>query len=276
MWFSQLAVRAAPGIIRVAGFFQTFDTHGYPKTTEIGTSSTNHTRRVILDYDFNPATLNLLSRTKRTDNGSTTVASETFTYDPLDRLTGWDVTVGSQTQNYHLNYANNGNITQKSDMGVYQYYSDKPNAVTNVSNLRGSRVNTYENNIQYTPFNKISSINIMQSGYEFGLYTMTYGPDDQRRKSNHYDYVDNIFTHTIYSGLYEERSTGEQLHYIPTPAGIGAVLVTHKNIPSQKDFYYLYNDHLGSLIAATKRGSTVLEEFSYDPWGKKTQPQQLE
>ena len=54
-------------------------------------------------------------------------------------------------------------------------------------------------------------------------------------------------------------------NYIPTPAGIGAVLVTHKNIPSQKDFYYLYNDHLGSLIAATKRGSTVLQEFSYDP-----------
>jgi RHS repeat-associated protein len=58
-------------------------------------------------------------------------------------------------------------------------------------------------------------------------------------------------------------------HYIPTPAGIGAVLVTHKNIPSQKDFYYLYNDHLGSLIAATKRGSTVLQEFSYDPWGRR-------
>jgi hypothetical protein len=27
-----------------------------------------------------------------------------------------------------------------------------------------------------------------------------------------------------------------------------------------------------SLIAATKRGSTVLEEFSYDPWGRRRNP----
>ncbi|MFN3557405.1 MAG: RHS repeat domain-containing protein [Bacteroidales bacterium] len=49
-------------------------------------------------------------------------------------------------------------------------------------------------------------------------------------------------------------------------------MVTNRHTLLQKDFHYLYHDHLGSLIAATKRGSTVLEEFSYDPWGRRRNP----
>jgi RHS repeat-associated protein len=36
-----------------------------------------------------------------------------------------------------------------------------------------------------------------------------------------------------------------------------------------RDKYYLYNDYQGSLIAVQKKGSTTLEQMSYDPWGRR-------
>jgi RHS repeat-associated protein len=254
--------------------YQTFDNHGYLKTTEIGTSQSNHTRQVILDYNFNASTLNLTSRTKRINNGGTTVASETFTYDPLDRLTRWNVTVGTNTEGYTLSYANNGNITHKSDLGLYQYQTSKPNAVAAVNNLQGSSINTRENEIIYNSFNKTAKIKMFQANYEVLNYDITYGPDDQRRKTRSYHPENGGGNTTIYvnGGLYEERTNGDRLHYIATPAGTSALVVTNKFNTAQKDIYYLYNDHLGSLIAATKRGSGVLEEFSYDPWGRRRNP----
>jgi hypothetical protein len=42
---------------------------------------------------------------------------------------------------------------------------------------------------------------------------------------------------------------------------------------SQEYIYYFYNDHLGSLIAVQKQGTTALAaEFSYDPWGRRRNP----
>jgi len=62
--------------------------------------------------------------------------------------------------------------------------------------------------------------------------------------------------------LFEERSDGQRLYHIKTPAGISALIVTNKNNTTQRDIYYLYNDYQGSLIAAQKKGSTTLTQFS--------------
>ena len=130
-----------------------------------------------------------------------------------------------------------------------------------------------QNTIEYTEFNKVTRLQLYHTVIPTHTYDITYGPDDQRRKtSNQIVFGDEKTTIFVNGGLYEERCNGEMLHYIATPAGLSAVVVTHKIDPSKKDIYYLYNDHLGSLIAATQRGSTVLEEFSYDPWGRRRNP----
>jgi len=42
--------------------------------------------------------------------------------------------------------------------------------------------------------------------------------------------------------------------------GISALVVTNKYDSGKKDIYYLYNDHLGSLIAAIRPGSDKSEQ----------------
>jgi hypothetical protein len=253
-------------------FFQDFNTYGYPTATSIGFSSSNHNKEVTIAYDINPVTLNMNNRKKFYDyDGSRNLQfTETFTYDPLDRLTQWQVTnnTTNTTNTYTVNFANNGNITQKSDMGIYAYSSDKPNAVINVSNLEGESHTVTDNLIQYTLFNKTASMQRVNGVDPVSTYDITYGPDDQRRKSHYYTAA-GYSTTTIYSGLFEERSNGERLYHISTPAGIAALVVTNKNNTTQRDIYYLYNDYQGSLIGVQKKGTTSLEQFSYDPWGRR-------
>ena len=71
-------------------------------------------------------------------------------------------------------------------------------------------------------------------------------------------------------GLYEVLPDGRALNYIPTPNGIGAVVVTRGSLV--KEIYYLYRDHLGSLIAVENQSGTMYSEFSYDPWGRRRNP----
>ncbi len=59
------------------------------------------------------------------------------------------------------------------------------------------------------------------------------------------------------------------LHYIATPDGISAVLVTNG---SNRNMYYLYNDNQGSLIAVADANGVKKAEFSYDPWGRRRDP----
>ena len=65
-------------------------------------------------YDFDPQRGNLLSRTDSTRN-----LTETFGYDPLNRLSSMD--------SRQISYANNGNITQMPGVGTIEYgNSGKP------------------------------------------------------------------------------------------------------------------------------------------------------
>jgi RHS repeat-associated protein len=251
-------------------FFQGFDSRGYPASTAIGYSSTNHNKDVTITYQIDPITLNMRERRKYSNNGATLLFTESFTYDPLDRLTQWKVTnSGGVSNTYTVSFINNGNIAQKSDMGLYSYSSQKPNAVVSISSLSGQAHTVADNEIFYTPFNKTSELKNFQTGQLVSSYNITYGPDDQRRKSHEYSSDGGSGTTTIYSGLFEERSNGDRLYHISSPVGIAALVVTNKHNASKRDIYYLYNDYQGSLIAVQKKGSTTLEQMSYDPWGRR-------
>jgi hypothetical protein len=93
-----------------------------------------------------------------------------------------------------------------------------------------------DNQIAYNLFNKASSLQLIQDSQSISSYEITYGPDDQRRKSYEYSAVGGINTTTIYSGLFEERSNGDRLYHINSPAGIAALVVTNNTIRAREIF----------------------------------------
>jgi RHS repeat-associated protein len=223
------------------------------------------TNRIKYDYTFVPASGMLSQRSKQYLQNPAAIYTDAFTYDNLYRLTGWTVSQPNQANvAYSMDYSNNGNLVQKSDIGFYDYASAQPHAVSSVSQLSGDAFSTKYNKITYNSFNSVAKAELSATDIDpvTNTYTLTYGPDNQRRISN------SDGAETIYVGLYEVRSNGDRLHYIPTPDGLCGLVVT--NGATQTN-YYLHNDHLGSLVAAEAQDGT-LTEYSYDPWGRRRNP----
>lgn len=204
-----------------------------------------------MDFCFDGQTGNLLSRTGMTDQ------EEDFEYDQLDRLIG--VTVDEQPV-LSVDYAGNGNITEKSGLGGYSYDTTHPHAVAEVENS-ASLIGSNDQYIEYNAYGKISYI-------EEGDYAtaFTYGPDRERWKTV-LTYDGNTVRTVLYAGDYERiTENGVTRHYYYLDGG--AVLVRRDNMPDS--IYYICDDHLGSvrkIITAT--GQRVFNA-TYDAWGRQT------
>jgi hypothetical protein len=79
---------------------------------------------------------------------------ENFTYDNLmkNRLETWQINTGAVSS---AGYYPNGNIDSKTGIGSFSYESTRPHAVTGVDNT-GGVISPFEQNIDYTPFNKVA------------------------------------------------------------------------------------------------------------------------
>jgi len=194
---------------------------------------------------------------------------EMFVYDGMNRLTNWDIYQNNSLvkQNSLTYNSTTGNIQTKSDIGNYTMnYGEgngKPHALTSISGVP-TNFPTNDLNVTYTDFKKIKTLTEGSKNY-----TITYGIDDQRRKSV---YKENNTTKETryYLGNYEEKTdhtTGitEKIHYLS-----GAIYVERSN--GTKLLYYAYTDYLGSLIALTNEAGTVVERYAYDPWGERRNP----
>ncbi|RYM35525.1 hypothetical protein ERX46_00620 [Brumimicrobium glaciale] len=80
-----------------------------------------------------------------------------------------------------MNFAPNGNITDKTDAGDYGYHPTKLNAVTDVTN-NNQNISLLTQDITYNAFNKAA--NITEGDYTLQFQ---YGHDKQRRKTTFYD-----------------------------------------------------------------------------------------
>jgi len=229
--------------------------------TEYGFDATNHIPQSIKagnafwqTYNFEAATGNLLSRKDNMLN-----KTETFTYDNLQRLhTITQDGVLKQT----INYAANGNIDTKTDVGKYLYSPTKPHAVTQVANTT-SMIPSFEQNIEFNNFNKIAKIE--ENTHKL---TFDYGIDHQRIKTQLYE--NNLLVKTKYFlGSYEKEvdATGKvkEINYISTPTGLTAVYIKDNG---KENIYYLHQDYLGSICAITDKDKNVVEQHSYDAWGR--------
>lgn len=185
---------------------------------------------------------------------------ENFTYDALNRLTGWP----GNTNAYDVK----GNITSKSDIGTMQYaISGKPYAVSSVS--IGENSDYGSQIINYNSFG-------MPIGVKEGTMITSFGYNCLQKRNSMTSKSGTILNfNRIYLGDCYERdiqssgSTEERLYiggdYYTAPA----VLV--KSGSSSK-IYYILRDYLGSITHVVDEQGVVKQELSYDAWGNQRDP----
>jgi RHS repeat-associated protein len=246
-----------------------YDDFGFPTT--IQTPGIQN-----LEYEFDTQTGNL---NWRKDVAKT--LQESFTYDNLmkNRLETWQVGSGTTFTNQ---YTSNGNIDSKTWLGSYQYESARPHAVTGVDNTDGWIVDTYDQTVDYTPFNKVRTIR--EGDYKLEII---YGPDNQRKKTVLYrddnspvplnstrDVINWVPYKTKYfvGGIYEEElvealtDNTSEINYVSGGDGLAAIFVKDDQ---GENLYYIHKDHLGSYQAVTDESGALKEELYFSPWGNR-------
>ncbi|MBZ0243633.1 MAG: RHS repeat-associated core domain-containing protein, partial [Bacteroidales bacterium] len=102
---------------------------------------------------------------------------------------------------------------------------------------------------------------------------ITYRPDNQRKYSRLV--TDErvalpLVTETYYLGQYETKRelplTEQKIHYLSGPTGLFGILVQQG---SSEQLYYVLKDHLGSITGIADASGNILEDLSYDPWGRR-------
>ena len=197
---------------------------------------------------------------------------DTFTYDDLDRLTGVSRN-GRQTMS--ISYADNGNITEKTGIGAYEYNSaDKPHAVREVENSDGFISSRYV----YTSYDLNGKISMLST--ENGSYwqVFDYGPDDEKWGCVIIDPDDKEIKYwdieQTYWGNYEKivkDNHVREYYYLDND-----VLIIREN-PNEEfpemfftDCYQMVRDNIGNIIAIYSEYGDKVFEAEYDAWGRQT------
>lgn len=232
--------------------------------TGINNKGTNTAGIQNLVYKYDAPTGNLLSRQDNRNN-----RNEEFAYDALDRLT--KASLNGVVQ-YEMTYMPNGNIDTKSDVGIYQYNTPRPNAMSGISNVQAG-VSSDKQFITYTPFNKVNRI---QQGVDnlhiTEQYDISYGLDEQRIKTVYTSYIEGKETKQTryyfgtYEKTYKDNNIIQKINYIYTPAGLTAI-TSYNDTEDVTHLYYIHTDQLGSILVLTDRGGGIVKEYAYTPWG---------
>lgn len=222
-----------------------------------------------LNFNFDANTGNLLSR-----NEAIKGVTETFTYDNLNRLTAASVNNVQQFTMAYDGATNNslGNIKNKSDIGNYRYDAQKINQVRFITTNSGTptnppnviSVNTQA--ITYTPFLKTATVS--ENGYQIAY---TYGHDEQRIKSVLKQGASTLET-KYYVGSYERQikpGVDREIHYISAGNGLCAIVVVQGGVATT---YFVYSDHLGSLLTLTSSTGAIVAEQNFGAWGRHRNP----
>lgn len=206
---------------------------------------------------FNNASGNLTSRQDYLRS-----KTESFTYDTgFDRL----LTV-TGPQNLTMNYAANGNFSQKSDVGsVYTYgTTGKPYQLTGIETSTGL-VSDVEQTVVYTSFEQPSSIT--ESPYQ-ALFT--YNADGERAKMEVKQSGATIKTRWYAGSRYLKETAGgvtKEFTWIGGDAYSAPCLAVTQS--GTTTYYYLLRDHLGTITHVTDASGNVVNEYNFDAWGRR-------
>jgi RHS repeat-associated protein len=239
-----------------------WDTYGFPeeiRTKEIGETGDEQ----CLEYIFNEKTGNLSQR-----SSCKYYVHERFRYDDLHRLVADSL---GTTDYRNTDYANNGNITNRSDIGDYTYGTYGPHAVSGLEETTCTLLPANDQRVDYTDFNKASHI----SQGNYGYY-ITYGADRLRCKTVLRNDVteDPLLTKFYAFGDYEKETDANgtrHLHYISGGDGLAAIYIKYGT--GEDSLYYVMKDHLGSLVGLINSESGHVFRQSFDAWGRERNPE---
>jgi RHS repeat-associated protein len=229
-----------------------------------------------MTFDFDPTNGNLSSRST---NGT---LAEYFSYDnyPNSRLTEAQTTYptpSTTTADIQVIYDANGNILNKSDICLPTYNYSNGNTNNQVTQVPNNSFNaiTPPQSITYTSFNKPVSIQ-GGAGNAYNL-SFTYGAEDSRISTTLNDATTGNTTTRTYAQDYESTVvTGSnpaavQVSYINCGGDLVAMYVNQPSIPSAS-LYYVYTDHLGSILTLTDPSASIVAQQSFDAWGNYRNP----
>ncbi|MCP3139188.1 RHS repeat-associated core domain-containing protein [Pyxidicoccus xibeiensis] len=209
--------------------------------------------------------------------------SEGFTYDALERLTDWTVTLNCRSARTHYDYDAIGNMTlRRTEVGATvsevrpSYTGGAPHAVKTFGtttygyDVKGNRRTSVDSatgrntSIDYTSFNLPTRITR-------GTDTLTFAYDAAyRRVSKKRSNGDS----TLYVGdLYEKRViAGRTQHVFNVHAG-GRIVAQVTWEPNgsggnREATRYLHDDHLGSVESITDETGKVVERRKHEPFGE--------
>jgi len=210
--------------------------------------------------------------------------AENFGYDTLNRLLQAS---GPNLVTRSFDYDTLGNITYKSDAGLYRYGETTcgaphgPHAVTGISGTvnasycydqNGNLLSGAGRNINYTSFNLPLTIAQGSDSFEY-----RYSPSHERVRLqvNRASGADiTIYLHPGGGSLFYEKETQsngtvENRHYV-NAAGLVGVYVTKTGASPEMRYYH--RDNLGSITAISNDAGAVTESLAYEAFGKRRFP----
>ena len=213
-----------------------------------------------MEYNFDPETGNLMSRTDHLGYGE-----EQFEYDELNRL----VSYGNGQE---VEYDEKGNIFALNAAEEYNYDSSRPYAVNSVETDEGAA----DQRIVFNALQMPDSI--MQGGVTAAF---TYGCDGQRSlmrirdgRGNGTDtryYGDQQFT--LLSHRNGDDVKNVAIMYVGgTPYSAPVALVNNIYDCSGWQVYNIVRDHLGSISEIVDTAGRVVQSLRYDAWGNLCDP----
>ena len=231
-------------------------------------SSGNNISLMHLEFDFNSQRGLLDSRQNSLFNWS-----ETFAYDNLDRLTGFDDNTGNGSQSYDQK----GRINLNSKLGNYGYTGNSYQQTSLSFNNQGEDYfqNLSTQSISYNVFKQ--PVEIHEHGKDKASFNynafeersdMFYGgtqnDPNQRRYRKHYSS----------NGRMEIKFDSDNnettfVNYIGGDAYSAPVIWHSKQGTStNNNFYYLHRDYLGSILGITDADGNFKEKRHFDAWGE--------
>lgn len=249
----------------------------YPNTGYLESIKTNKSGVDIQDLGYVWDDIgNLVSRDKNSQEGNYLL--EEFSYDDLNRLIEVDNDYYTGQATTLIDYDELGRIMYKKSANSlfhiadnYTYAGDGDDNPYNLWKIDNNPA-FYQNEDQeifYTHFDKIYHIDQGNKTLD-----IMYGLGHSRKVQTISD-PDNSFEQTkVYiGGIYEkvtENGSTKEVHYIA--AGDGLCAIYTKNDGSPNQFVYVHKDHLGSVQAISDETGLLVEEYSYDAWGSRRDP----
>lgn len=207
-----------------------------------------------LAYTYNEVG-NITSRIDKKHN-----LQEDFFYDELDRLRYVKQNLDTVQS---VCYDNAGNIVSKTDVGEYKYDANS-NRLLRIVN--GSYHPILWDEIKYTSFNKVYYVASAGNSLKLG-----YGADFKRcyycRKNENNDNVEVYYFNGYYEQSYDKNIVTDK--YYVYVNNIAIALIENKSNVSDDMIYYIHHDNLGSIQALTDEKGRLVQEMSYDVWGRR-------